>query len=801
MVAPAGPVAAALPISPHGHEADDREADGREELLAAVGFGLKDVALAERLVASDRLGLDELEAFARLSDQMGRLGIDYKKLGVGWTHPDSRIEYRRGAHNSFALSRERREESLASLRSLAQRHADADSSVKLDCRADLVDAFLKGIGVASDVFAAWAPQFEQGLLPALRQELVMPLRALNEACKYSTFRGDALPRGEINDAVRQITRAVIEGRYRDWRYSGSKACTYQLEGLTDAQKKVWVSSKPTRAPIEDVGCSLVVHEGKPEAKELDYFWATKIGGPSHGFDYESQCLLPLLCNARHKVVFVEDPAWPQHPAGRAHLRLLWTAGGQPRLWLEAVNADFAALREEGPMHSSFWTSAVVVHVMLKADAMGVALSLNSELSVMAEALMPADGCLTHSCHEDLVLRPSNGVVEASDYLSERHDWHQVREEVVPSGVRCLYTPATKEDIIRALPAVPRSVSSTSKPAQTSEPNVSSTARPVSPIRMKVTSLPASPGVAAAVVKGIVISTAKPVQSSDNDVNKSVPIDFMRPATSDRGGSKPVTAIEVVAVPQASPARHAQVVAVVQAGRQADPLQSSSQTSAKPSATFSDSFSEQFSEVRGHNFTEETTRLAANGNLKRLSDTGLQPEPSTPAVAAALDSLDEQLRRLRESQDVRLAPLFTTASPIAPAPMPTILLASPIGLAPIAIGSSEEVPSAGSGYADTADSDARRNNAKKPVWSSQKPDSTAQVQVKVHLPAPKVNLPLPIVSLPQVALPKSTTAPARRQTVVAQEVILVATSAATVRQTVVAEEVDTFSSPRLADSCS
>merc|ERR1740130_1435312 len=107
---------------------------------------------------------------------------------------------------------------------------------------------------------------------------------------------------------------------------------------------------------------------------------------------------------------------------------------------------------------------------------------------------------------------------------------------------------------------------------------------------------------------------------------------MRPATSDRGGSKPATAIEVVAVPQASPARHAQVVAVVQAGRQADPLQSSSQTSAKPSATFSD--------VRGHNFTEETTRLAASGNLKRLSDTGLQPEPSTPAVAAALDSLDE-----------------------------------------------------------------------------------------------------------------------------------------------------------------
>ena len=42
------------------------------------------------------------------------------------------------------------------------------------------------------------------------------------------------------------------------------------------------------------------------AGELGLFWATKIGGPSHGFDFEGQCLLPLLANARHKVVLVTD---------------------------------------------------------------------------------------------------------------------------------------------------------------------------------------------------------------------------------------------------------------------------------------------------------------------------------------------------------------------------------------------------------------------------------------------------------------------------------------------------------------
>jgi hypothetical protein len=122
---------------------------------------------------------------------------------------------------------------------------------------------------------------------------------------------------------------------------------------------------------------LRTHEDAPG--ELGLFWATKIGGPSHGFDIEGQCLLPLLCNAvrgrpielgtcvsasllstlvpclillsdppieqRHKVILVSDAAWPHHPAGRAHFRLLWlhgTSPPRPVLWLETVNADFEA---------------------------------------------------------------------------------------------------------------------------------------------------------------------------------------------------------------------------------------------------------------------------------------------------------------------------------------------------------------------------------------------------------------------------------------------------------------------------
>ena len=42
----------------------------------------------------------------------------------------------------------------------------------------------------------------------------------------------------------------------------------------------------------------------------------------------------------------------------------------------------------------------------------------------------------------LVLRPSNGVLEASDYLSHKHDWVQLTEEVTAPLQRSVYTPPT-----------------------------------------------------------------------------------------------------------------------------------------------------------------------------------------------------------------------------------------------------------------------------------------------------------------------------------------------------------------------
>ena len=43
-------------------------------------------------------------------------------------------------------------------------------------------------------------------------------------------------------------------------------------------------------------------------------------------------------------------------------------------------------------------------------------------------------------NERLVLRPSNGVTEASDYLTHKHDWVQMEEEVTGPLRRAVFTP-------------------------------------------------------------------------------------------------------------------------------------------------------------------------------------------------------------------------------------------------------------------------------------------------------------------------------------------------------------------------
>ena len=78
--------------------------------------------------------------------------------------------------------------------------------------------------------------------------------------------------------------------------------------------------------------------------------------------------------------------------------------------------------------------------MEKASAMGVGLSVESHLKGTLEKLAGGMGSVT-TVNDKLDLRPSNGVVEASDYLTNKHDWIQMRDEVTPPLRRAVFTPS------------------------------------------------------------------------------------------------------------------------------------------------------------------------------------------------------------------------------------------------------------------------------------------------------------------------------------------------------------------------
>ncbi|KAL1520740.1 hypothetical protein AB1Y20_022308 [Prymnesium parvum] len=399
---------------------------------SSLAITLNDTGLADKM--GSILPAPHAEAYAALVVQAVRSGIDYRTLGLGWEHPTTRTAYREasGASFSASASRQRQERSLERLRELGYSITSGMSLGRVE--AELIQALCDEISrpemAAKATFDA--------VSAALGAELLLPLRALSEGIPSMTrtLNGAPVPREAVEATVQSIISHVLDGTFAEWRYVNPTG-RRQLDGLSQAQIDVWRESTTIRhAP------SLETHEDRKG--ELGFFWATKIGGPSHGFDVEGQCLLPLLANARHKVILVSDAAWPHHPAGRAHFRLLWMAHHvKPLLWLETVNVDFAA---EGQVDSSKWQRAVLSHAISKANRMGIALSVESRLAQAISSHPDALRGGVRIVNDQLLLRPSNGVVEASDYLTIKHDWVQQEDEVTPPLRRALYEPASSSKL-------------------------------------------------------------------------------------------------------------------------------------------------------------------------------------------------------------------------------------------------------------------------------------------------------------------------------------------------------------------
>ena len=182
-----------------------------------------------------------------------------------------------------------------------------------------------------------------------------------------------------------------------------------------------------------------------QVEDLDILWATKIGGPSHGFDYETPCILPLLSNSRHKAAVIDAAhLFASGSVGRAHVRLLeWPSSSSSSSWLlylEPLNIDFDATDVRNADYAQL-EDALLMYAIRRSIDIGVNLvSVGSNMASAVDrifataATFDTEGGRTYTIRVTsetnitYTLHPSNGVIEASDTLSSNHDWLQDHEE-------------------------------------------------------------------------------------------------------------------------------------------------------------------------------------------------------------------------------------------------------------------------------------------------------------------------------------------------------------------------------------
>eukprot|EP00746_Dinoflagellata_sp_MGD_P009856 gnl/MRDRNA2_/MRDRNA2_120156_c0_seq1.p1 gnl/MRDRNA2_/MRDRNA2_120156_c0~~gnl/MRDRNA2_/MRDRNA2_120156_c0_seq1.p1 ORF type:complete len:561 (+),score=90.32 gnl/MRDRNA2_/MRDRNA2_120156_c0_seq1:56-1738(+) len=392
----------------------------------------------------------------RLLVEQATQSIDYKSMEMSYDHPSTRMDYRTKDHVSFQhpSSISRNKQSKQTLIACAKACA---KSPMMDLKTQVVKHFVREIGTAVAINDA---TFE-GVSACLEAELLLPLRAINE-CQENMTRTSRMIKispAKIKACVEAITKHCVKGDLHKWRYTNPLGAR-QLEGLNEKQLAKWM--EPTRTQLPS---GVVIHEDKEG--DLGLFWATKIAGIG-AFDVEGQCALALVANARNKVILVSDPKWPHYPCARAIFRMIWTPLGKqksydessmqlgelggksqithftsysPVLFVEPLFKDTTTMKS---LDTSMYNLAVMAHAVAKADAMRVRLAVDPELyETVTEVVKSRRGDpikQMSTSSEKIALRPSNGVVEFSEAITERHDWVQLDEELLGPVRRCIYAP-------------------------------------------------------------------------------------------------------------------------------------------------------------------------------------------------------------------------------------------------------------------------------------------------------------------------------------------------------------------------
>lgn len=230
----------------------------------------------------------------------------------------------------------------------------------------LIDGAIDELKLEPKQTAAWKPTVK-AVVELLDGQGLVALRGINERMMINGLLGE-----KTREQLLELTQAFFEGTFQSWR-NDHPTSQKQVEKLTPEQLGVWLADFSITHEAKDTKDQPVLLTTS-QPRGVDLLWATKVGGPSYGFDIGPQALLGLLSNVRNDFVLVKDPRWPNF-AARTNIRLVHTAGNdKPALFCEGPAHDFPY-----PGKRSELDAAVVKHAMGMAKEMGLPLYVSGLL--------------------------------------------------------------------------------------------------------------------------------------------------------------------------------------------------------------------------------------------------------------------------------------------------------------------------------------------------------------------------------------------------------------------------------------
>ena len=238
----------------------------------------------------------------------------------------------------------------------------------------------------------------------LKYNLSMPLRALNTYIpETNMFKSEILNTGKVYKIVENITRSILTNQFTSFKF---KSLHRQLSHLSLHNRYMW---KYQYKYIHDK--RWLTTEG--DDNYFMYLWAGKIGDGNHSFDYFPQCLYPLLCNARNKVILVYDTVYNKFTA-RVYFRIIQSST-QAYLWLENIECCPSILSRESDYEDKM-KKIIIHHAKLRAKQLHVNLA------------SPCYKIDYEKKNIDIILNKSDGILETSRFIHDQENWIQTEDE-------------------------------------------------------------------------------------------------------------------------------------------------------------------------------------------------------------------------------------------------------------------------------------------------------------------------------------------------------------------------------------